>query len=98
MIDFLQTISMTSARQLLLSIVAITIGTALPAAAQQDSTQDLKAAAAALIAQRVQFYNKKDAAGIAAAVYPGCDFCRASAQTRSDARKSRNPEALPTAL
>jgi uncharacterized protein (TIGR02246 family) len=65
MIDFLQTMSMTSAMQLLLSIVAITIGTALPAAAQQDSTQDLKAAAAALIAQRVQFYNKKDAAGIA---------------------------------
>ena len=62
MIDFLQTMSMTSARQLLLSIVAITIGTALPAAAQQDSTQAFKAAAAALIAQRVQFYNKKDAA------------------------------------
>jgi len=64
MIAFLQTISMTSARQLLLSIVAITIGTALPAAPQQNGTQDLKAAAAALIAQRVQFYNKKDAAGI----------------------------------
>ena len=66
MIEFLQTISLTSARQLLLSIVAITIGTALPAAPEQNSTQDLKAAAAALIAQRVQFYNKKDAAGIAA--------------------------------
>jgi NAD(P)-dependent dehydrogenase (short-subunit alcohol dehydrogenase family) len=36
MIDFLQTISMTSARQLLLSIVTITIGTGLPAAAQRD--------------------------------------------------------------
>ena len=66
MIDFLQTISMTSARQLLLSIVAITMGTALPAAPEQNSPQDLKAAAAALIAQRVQLYNKKDAAGIAA--------------------------------
>jgi ketosteroid isomerase-like protein len=66
MIDFLQTISMTLARQLLLSIVAITIGTALPAAAQQNSTQDLKAAAAAIIVQRAQLYNKKDAAGIAA--------------------------------
>jgi hypothetical protein len=46
MIDFLQTMTMTSVRQLLLFIVAITIGTALPAAAQHDSTQDLKAAAA----------------------------------------------------
>jgi len=58
--------SMTFATPLLLPIVAITIGTALPAPAQQDRTQDLKAAAAALIAERVQFYNKKDAAGIAA--------------------------------
>ena len=66
MIDFLQTISMTSARQLLLSMVAITIGTTQPAAAQQNSTEDLKAAAEALIAERVQLYNKKDAAGIAA--------------------------------
>jgi uncharacterized protein (TIGR02246 family) len=66
MIDFLQTISMTSARQLLLSVVAITIGTAQPGAAQQNSTEDLKATAEALIAQRVQLYNKKDAAGIAA--------------------------------
>jgi hypothetical protein len=57
---------MTSVRRLLLFIVAITIGTALPAAAQQNSTQDLKAAAAALIAQHVPLYNKKDAAGIAA--------------------------------
>ena len=74
MIDFLQTMSMTSAMQLLLSIVAITIGPALPAAARQDSTQDLKAAAAALIAQRVQFYNKKDAAGIAAEFTPDALF------------------------
>ena len=76
MIDFLQTMSMTWARQLLLSIVAITIGTALPAAAQQDkdSTQDLKAAAAALIAQRVQLYNKKDAAGIAGEFTPDAIF------------------------
>ncbi len=66
MIEFLQTMRMTSARQLLLFIVAIAIGTTLPAAGQQGSTQDLKAAAAALIAQRVQLYNKKDAAGIAA--------------------------------
>ena len=48
MIDYSQTISMTSARQLLLSIVAITVGTALPAAAQQNSMQDLTAAAAAV--------------------------------------------------
>ena len=74
MIDFLQTMSMTSARQLLLSVVAITIGTALAASAQQDSTQDLKAAAAALIAQRVQLYNKKDAAGIAAEFTPDAIF------------------------
>ena len=74
MIAFLQTISMTSARQLLLSIVAITIGTALPAAPQQNGTQDLKAAAAALIAQRVQLYNKKDAAGIAAEFTPDAIF------------------------
>jgi uncharacterized protein (TIGR02246 family) len=64
--DYLQTISMISARQLLLSLVAITIGTALPATAQQNSTQDLTAAAAAVIAQRSELYNKKDAAGIAA--------------------------------
>ena len=66
MIDFLQTISMASATQFLLSIVAITIGTAQPAAVRQNGTEDLKAAAEALIAQRVQLYNKKDAAGIAA--------------------------------
>ena len=74
MIDFLRTIGMTSAKQLLLSIVAITIGTAQPAAAQQNSTQDLKAAAEALIAQRVQLYNKKDAAGIAAEFTPDAIF------------------------
>ena len=66
--------SMTSARQLLLSMVVITIGAALQAAAQQDSTQDLKAAAAALVAQRVQFYNNKDAAGIAAEFTPDAIF------------------------
>jgi uncharacterized protein (TIGR02246 family) len=74
MIDFLQITRMTSARQLLLSIVAVTIGTALPAAPQQNSTEDLKAAAAALIAQRVQLYNKKDAAGIAAEFTPDAIF------------------------
>ena len=74
MIDFLQTMSMTSARRLLLSIVTITIRTALPAAAQQESTQDLKAEAAALITQRVQLYNKKDAAGIAAEFTPDAIF------------------------
>ena len=66
MTDYLQTISMISARQLLLSIVAITIGTTLPGSAQQNSTQDLTAAAAAVIAQRSELYNKKDAGGIAA--------------------------------
>jgi len=66
MINYLRTISMISARQLLLSIVAITIGTALPGPAQQNSMQDLKAAAAAVIAERSELYNKKDAGGIAA--------------------------------
>ena len=66
MIDLLQTLSITSANNLLFFIAAVTIGTALPATAQQNSAQDLKAVAAALIAQRVQLYNKKDAAGIAA--------------------------------
>jgi uncharacterized protein (TIGR02246 family) len=74
MINLLQTMSMTSARQLLLFIVAITIGNALPAAAQQNDTQDLKAAAAALVAERVQLYNKKDAAGIAAQFTPDATF------------------------
>jgi uncharacterized protein (TIGR02246 family) len=36
--------------------------------------QDLKAAAAALIAERVQLYNKKDAAGIAAEFTPDATF------------------------
>ena len=63
MINYLQTISMISARQLLLSIVAITIGTALPGPAQQNGMQDLKAAAAAAIAERSELYNKKDAGG-----------------------------------
>ena len=66
MIDYLQTIRTISARQLLLSIVVITIGTALPAAAQQNSMQDLTAVAAAVIAERSELYNKKDAGGIAA--------------------------------
>jgi uncharacterized protein (TIGR02246 family) len=66
MIDLLQTVSTTSAKKLLFFIVAITIGTALPATAQQNSSRDLKVVASALIAQRVQLYNKKDAAGIAA--------------------------------
>jgi uncharacterized protein (TIGR02246 family) len=74
MIDFLQTISMASATQFLLSIVAITIGTAQPAAVRQNGTEDLKAAAEALIAQRVQLYNKKDAAGIAAEFTPDAIF------------------------
>lgn len=65
-LDFSQTVRMIFAKKLLFFIVATTIGTALPATAQQNSTQDLKATAAALIAQRVQLYNKKDAAGIAA--------------------------------
>jgi ketosteroid isomerase-like protein len=65
MIDYLQTITMTSARQLLLAIVAITIGQ-LSLPAQQNAPQDLKAAAAAIIAQRGELYGKKDAAGIAA--------------------------------
>jgi ketosteroid isomerase-like protein len=65
MIDYLQTISMTWARLLLLSIVAITIGQ-LSLSAQQNTPQDLKAAAAAIIAQRGELYGKKDAAGIAA--------------------------------
>jgi uncharacterized protein (TIGR02246 family) len=66
MIDYLQTISMISARQLLLPIVAITIGTALPSPAQQNNRQDLTAAAAAVMAERSELYNKKDAGGIAA--------------------------------
>ena len=64
MIDFFPTIDMTLVRQILLSIAAITLGTA--AAAQQDGTQDFKMAATAIIAERAQLYNKKDAAGIAA--------------------------------
>jgi len=66
--------SMTSAKQLLLSIVVITIATGLPAPTQQDSTQDLKATAAALIAERVEFYNSKNAAGIAAEFTPDAIF------------------------
>jgi ketosteroid isomerase-like protein len=65
MIDYLQTISTTSARQLLFSIVAIMIGQ-LTLSAQQNTPKDLKEAAAAIIAQRGELYGKKDAAGIAA--------------------------------
>jgi hypothetical protein len=65
MIDNLQTIRMTSAKQLLFSIVAIMIGQ-LSLQAQQNLRQDLKAAAASIIAQRGELYSKKDAAGIAA--------------------------------
>ena len=54
---------MASARQFLFSIAVIV--SALPAAAQQNSTEDFKAAAAAIIVQRTQLYNQKDAAGIA---------------------------------
>jgi uncharacterized protein (TIGR02246 family) len=74
MIDFSQAISVTSARQFLLSIVAMTIGTALPAAAQQNRMQDLKATAEAVIAQRAQLYNQKDAVGIAAEFTPDAIF------------------------
>ena len=100
MIDYLQTISMTSARQLLLSIVAITIGTALPAAAQQNSTQDLRAAAAAVVAQRSELYNKKDAGGIAAeftadAIFvellPRLEVMHGKAESRSTTNNSLMP-------
>jgi uncharacterized protein (TIGR02246 family) len=57
---------MTSPRQILLSIAAVTLGTALPAASQQNSMQDFKTAATTIIDQRTRLYNKKDAAGIAA--------------------------------
>jgi len=50
------------------------IGTALPAAAQQNRTQDLKAAAETVIVQRAQLYNQKDAAGIAAEFTPDAIF------------------------
>jgi uncharacterized protein (TIGR02246 family) len=66
MINYLQTTSMISARQLLLSVVSIIIGTTPPCSAQQNGTQDLKAAAATVIAERSELYNKKDAGGIAA--------------------------------
>lgn len=58
---------MTPARQLLLfTLVAVTIGPSPPAAAQQGTTQALKAKAEAVIAERARFYNQKNAAGIAA--------------------------------
>lgn len=64
MIDLSRAMSITSAKQFLLCIAAIV--SALPAAAQQNSGQDFKTAAAAIITQRTQLYNQKDAAGIAA--------------------------------
>jgi ketosteroid isomerase-like protein len=63
MIDLWPAMSLASARQFLLSIAVIV--SALPTAAQQNSTQDFKTAAAAIILQRTQLYNQKDAAGIA---------------------------------
>ena len=63
MIDLSRAMSIASARQFLFSIAVIV--SALPAAAQQNSTEDFKAAAAAIIVQRTQLYNQKDAAGIA---------------------------------
>jgi ketosteroid isomerase-like protein len=63
MIDLCQAMSLASARQFLLSIAVIV--SALPTAAQQNSTQDLKTAAAAIILQRTQLYNQKEDAGIA---------------------------------
>jgi uncharacterized protein (TIGR02246 family) len=57
---------MISTSQLLLSIVAMTIVTALPGPAQQGRGQDLTTAAAAIIAERSELYNKRDAGGIAA--------------------------------
>ena len=63
MIDLSRAMSMASTRQFLLSIAVIV--STLPAAAQQNSTQDFKAAAAAIIGERTKLYNQKDAAGIA---------------------------------
>jgi len=64
MIDLSRAMSVASVKQFLLSITAIV--SALPAAAQENSTPDFKTAAAAIILQRTQLYNQKDAAGIAA--------------------------------
>jgi ketosteroid isomerase-like protein len=64
MIDLSRAMSVASVKQILISIAAIV--SALPAAAQQDGTQDFKTAAAAIIVQRTQLYNQKEAAGIAA--------------------------------
>jgi ketosteroid isomerase-like protein len=64
MIDLSRAMSVASVKQFLLSIAVIV--SALPAAAQQTSTQDFKTAAAAIIVRRTQLYNQKDAAGIAA--------------------------------
>ena len=63
MIDLSRAMNMAPTRQFLLSIAVIV--SALPAAAQQNNTQDFKAAAAAIIVERTKLYNQKDAAGIA---------------------------------
>ena len=63
MIDLSRAMSVASVKQFLLYVAAIV--SALPAAAQQSSTQDFETAAAAIIVQRTQLYNQKDAAGIA---------------------------------
>jgi ketosteroid isomerase-like protein len=63
MIDLWRAMSLTSARKFLLPL-AVTVS-ALPTAAQQNSVQDFKTAAATIIVQRTQLYNQKDAAGIA---------------------------------
>ena len=61
MIDLSRATCVASVKQFLLSIAAIV--SALPAAAQQNSAQDFKTAAAAIIIQRTQLYNQKNAAG-----------------------------------
>ena len=63
MIDLSRAMSIASTRQFLLSIAVIV--SALPAGAQQNSTQDFKAAATEIIGERTKLYNQKDATGIA---------------------------------
>ena len=64
MIDLSRAMSGASVKKFLLSVAVIV--SALPAGAQQNSAQDFKTAAIAIIVQRTQLYNQKDAAGIAA--------------------------------
>jgi ketosteroid isomerase-like protein len=64
MIDLSRAMSVTSVKKFLLSVAAIV--SAVPAAAQQNSAPDFKTAATAIILQRTELYNHKDAAGIAA--------------------------------